>query len=265
MTEDGSDLQDFNADEWSKMFGTSAYCIPCNEDYAEEFDNGDTQSQRYKNNTCIEDDVIPQEMQGINPSLQPTQTFSEKTIKERSNQGRHLVKSHPSKPQETSNLQPGTYKETVDVVQHKAMDRNQPAELPNQTTPVSRVKTSPKVGWTTPLTLPETKLKLNLDTPRVKVELPTPTKQIQHKPEPALRRSTHFKTQNEPINYNKLGGVNLVELSEEPAVDAVTIGHIANQCAVYFAAYGIDCEAEADLSKDTIACLQKLVHPEGVM
>ena len=39
MAEDGSDLPDFDADEWSKMFGTSTHCIPCNEDHAEEFDN----------------------------------------------------------------------------------------------------------------------------------------------------------------------------------------------------------------------------------
>ena len=41
MAEDRSDLPDFNADEWSKMFGTSTHCIPCNEDYVEEFDNND--------------------------------------------------------------------------------------------------------------------------------------------------------------------------------------------------------------------------------
>ena len=135
-------------------------------------------------------------MQGIDPLLQQTQTFSEKTIKERSNQGRHLVKSHPTKPQETSNPQPGTCKETVDVLQQRAKDQNQPAELPtdfttalpNETTSASRVGTSPKVGWMNPLTLPDTNLKLSLNTPKVKVESPTPTKQTQQEPETEVRR-----------------------------------------------------------------------------
>ena len=38
-----------------------------------------------------------------------------------------------------------------------------------------------------------------------------------------------------------------------------TIKHIANQCCVYFASSGIDCEVEAGLShQETIACLTKL-------
>jgi len=123
MAEDGLDLPDFNADKWSKMFGTSTYCIPCDEDYVEEFDNSDTQSKRCKNEMDIEeDDIMPQEMQGINPLLQPTQTFSEKTIKAQANQRRQLVNSQPTQPQQTSNLQQAAHKETADAAQHKAMD-----------------------------------------------------------------------------------------------------------------------------------------------
>ena len=43
---DGLDLPDFNADKWSKMFGTSTYCIPCSKDYVEEFNSGVPQSKR---------------------------------------------------------------------------------------------------------------------------------------------------------------------------------------------------------------------------
>ena len=62
MAEDGSDLPDFNADEWSKMFGTSTYCIPCDEDCVEEFDSGIPSSERQKNKQCMEEEVIPKEM-----------------------------------------------------------------------------------------------------------------------------------------------------------------------------------------------------------
>ena len=46
--------------------------------------------------------------------------------------------------------------------------------------------------------------------------------------------------------------------TEEPFVDNLIIEHIANQCSVYFASYGINCNIQGDLSKMTVQCLQKL-------
>ena len=114
------------------------------------------------------------------------------------------------------------------------------------------------MGWSSPPTLLDTNLKLSSDTPKVKVELPTPTKQTQREPEPKLGQSLCTKTQPVRLNYNTKGGANLVELSEEPPVDEMTIGHMANQCAAHFAAHRMDCELEADLSEDAIECLPKL-------
>ena len=58
------------------------------------------------------------------------------------------------------------------------------------------------------------------------------------------------------MKYDKLGG--LAEQSEESLVDNLTIKHIANQCCAHFVSYRIDCEVEANLSQETIACLTKL-------
>ena len=38
----------------------------------------------------------------------------------------------------------------------------------------------------------------------------------------------------------------------------MTIEHIADHCSMHFAAHGIDCEIETELSTKTIACLTKL-------
>ena len=63
------------------------------------------------------------------------------------------------------------------------------------------------------------------------------------------------------LNSNKLGGnlastAELIE-TEEPLVDDLTIQHIANQCFVYFASNGIDCDVNCNLSKSTVNCLKK--------
>ena len=79
--------------------------------------------------------MMPQEMHGINPLLQPTQTFSEKTIRERSNQGRHLTKSHSTKPEENKSMQPGTHKETADVPHSVGMSCACSIELSSSCTP----------------------------------------------------------------------------------------------------------------------------------
>ena len=64
------------------------------------------------------------------------------------------------------------------------------------------------------------------------------------------------------MNYEKWGG--LADCSEEYVVDDMTIKHIANRCSVYFAAYGIDCEIETELSTETIACLTKKEKVSGL-
>ena len=75
-------------------------------------------------------------------------------------------------------------------------------------------------------------------------------------------RPKRVRKQPDILNYDKLGG-NLAELPaelpmKELPVDNLTVEHIASQCKVYFAAYGIDCEIEAKLSPETVACLAKL-------
>ena len=76
-------------------------------------------------------------------------------------------------------MQQPTLKETVDVVQHKATNQNQSnskiTELP-VTTAVSKVQSSPKVGWAKPPTLPNSNIKLKPDIPRIKVEVASPPK-----------------------------------------------------------------------------------------
>ena len=54
-------------------------------------------------------------------------------------------------------------------------------------------------------------------------------------------------------NHNKIEGV-----SEEPLVDNMTAEHIANQCSVYLALFGMECNLEAEVSNDIVACLTKL-------
>ena len=41
-------------------------------------------------------------------------------------------------------------------------------------------------------------------------------------------------------------------------MEDLTLQHIANQCSVYFASYGIYCEVDCALSKEAISCFQKL-------
>ena len=86
--------------------------------------------------------------------------------------------------------------------------------------------------------------------------------------EPTIERTEYAKgrprrgtKKPEVMNYDKLGG--LAERSEEDIrderlVDDVTIEHIANQCSVYFASYGIDCEIETELLEEVVACLTQL-------
>ena len=60
----------------------------------------------------------------------------------------------------------------------------------------------------------------------------------------------------EIVNCNKLGGP--AECSEENLVDDPTIEHIANQCCVHFASWGIDCQMKTESSFDAVACLTEL-------
>ena len=41
-------------------------------------------------------------------------------------------------------------------------------------------------------------------------------------------------------------------------MEDLTLQHIANQCSVYLALYGINCEVDCALSMETISCFQKL-------
>ena len=47
-------------------------------------------------------------------------------------------------------------------------------------------------------------------------------------------------------------------VSEEPLVDNLTAEHIANQCSVYLASFGMECTMDANVSADIVSCLTKM-------
>ena len=84
VTADGDDLPDFNADKWSKMFGTSTHCTPSDKDHIEEFDNGIPKHEQRKNNDDFEEEVLPQDMQMEESLLEPfLELFCEPWLLER--------------------------------------------------------------------------------------------------------------------------------------------------------------------------------------
>ena len=85
-------------------------------------------------------------------------------------------------------------------------------------------------------------------------EAPSPS------PEPKTKcgRNCPKRNSKKPkiMKCGKPGGS--AECSEENLVNDLTIKHIANHCGMHFAAHGIDCEIETELSAKTVACLTKL-------
>ena len=76
------DLPYFNADEWAKMFGTSTYCIPMQDD-AEEFDLTHTVPSKRELDKPMYDGFIQQDIALSNPLTQPHQTYLEVTQREK--------------------------------------------------------------------------------------------------------------------------------------------------------------------------------------
>ena len=77
------------------------------------------------------------------------------------------------------------------------------------------------------------------------------------------RRNTRVP---ERLNYDALGGnlassrnqEQIESISEEALVENLTAEHIASQCSVYLASFGMECNLEAEISDDIVACLTKL-------
>ena len=90
ITADPNELPDFNADEWSKMFGTSTYCIP-NDKEPEAFEPIYSIHTKQESDDPMFDKHIEQDIDISNPLTQPHQTYSEAAQCERQDK-------HDSKP-----------------------------------------------------------------------------------------------------------------------------------------------------------------------
>ena len=91
----GTDLPDFDANEWSKMFGTSTHCTPFDKDCVEDFDGGIPKHKQRKNNNNLQEEVIPQDMQAEDSLLEPTQVFGKRKVKSQTT----LILKHKLSPQ----------------------------------------------------------------------------------------------------------------------------------------------------------------------
>ena len=118
----GDDLPNFNADKWSKMFGTSAHCMPCDKDCVEEFDCGVPSHKQRKNNKHLKEDVMPQDMQEEDSLLEPTPVFSKSKVKSQTPSILKQKPAHQAVPQASSAVQPKTHVKTADMAQHEAMN-----------------------------------------------------------------------------------------------------------------------------------------------
>ena len=84
ITADPDDLPDFNADKWSKMFGTSTYCIP-NDEEPEAFEPMYLMPLKQELDDPMFNKHIEQDIDISNPLTQPHQTYSEAAQRQRQN------------------------------------------------------------------------------------------------------------------------------------------------------------------------------------
>ena len=146
ITADPDDLPDFNADEWSKMFGTSTYCIPNNEE-PEEFKPMYSTPTKQELDDPMVNKHFEQDIDISNPLSQPHQTYSEAVQRQRQSRqdnkpksmdsGQSTAESYRNNDQQVKSRD----KESTSVIKHwsepigvpntqRTMDHNH-AELPH--------------------------------------------------------------------------------------------------------------------------------------
>ena len=271
------EMPDFNADEWSKTFGTSAFdSQPGDEETEPDLRPVQPTSWDIEDDTLNEEVALRQRMLASDPMIQPNQPTTPPTRTYSQATSEHVNRHSESPSQELAatpraSQQPTDTKSSHSPTQspkdiHRPQSRiGPPSSIKKQLrwgNSAPQIKVAPK-----PINLPgsrvmnEVEMKPENDWKTVERKQ-TARKRDAPSPSPECKtecdRSRPKRSIKEPdrLNCEKWGGP--ADCSEENIVDDTTIEHIANHCSVHFAAYGIDCEIETELSTETIACLTKL-------